>query len=209
MSEASRRTAYLEERILITAERILDPQFNAQGITLDGAQVELLRNVVGYLRRDTTFVDEYEAGYYLKVTDDDFDDISAIVADLESKLMQNDNTLMGYAERYLEQIVVNNAPAGTNIITSDAVPAGELYIVTTICVIDVESAPTSIRFGIDVDGTRYYGGQNASPAAGRWYTFPGEWYYAEDDKVLVVFDGVTLNDTLIVNIWGRKMIVDG
>lgn len=87
MSDVWRRKTYYRPRVLISTERILDPQFDDGLICITGAELEMLRNLTQYLRRRSTFSeDETESGY-LSPSDEDWDSIQAIVANLEEKLM--------------------------------------------------------------------------------------------------------------------------
>lgn len=87
VSETERRLRYDNRRVLIETERVLDPQFRSTLLTLTGAQIELLRNVVAYLNQSSTFVTEYFDTYYLTPTASEWDKLAAIVADLEETLM--------------------------------------------------------------------------------------------------------------------------
>jgi len=87
MSESWRRKKYYKPRVLIGVERILDPQYDDALLCITGAQLEMLRNLTQYLHRRSTFVDSEHLGYYLCADNGDWDDIQAIVADLEETLM--------------------------------------------------------------------------------------------------------------------------
>jgi len=87
MSEVWRKKKYYEPRVLIDTERILAPQFPDILICLTGAQVEMLRNIVQYFHRRSTFAQGYENDYYLAPNNEDWVTIETIVADLEGKLM--------------------------------------------------------------------------------------------------------------------------
>lgn len=104
MSENERRRKYRYNRILIETERVLDPQFADAVVFLSGAQIEMLRNVSQYLNRLETYVIEYNPGYYLTPTAEDYDSILEIVADLEETLMGNPNTIWGYEERWAQNV---------------------------------------------------------------------------------------------------------
>ena len=104
MSETERRQRYVTNRVLIEAQRILNPQFDDAVVFLSGAQIELLRNVTQYLNRQSTYVAEYKPGYYLTPTVEDFDSILEIVADMEETLMGNPNTIWGYEERWAQNV---------------------------------------------------------------------------------------------------------
>ena len=129
MSEEERRKAYPTTRILIESSRILTPTFDDGVFFVTGAQVEIMRNLLGYARREETYVKTYGPGYYLVPDADDFDDIQAIVADLEETLMGNPNTLWGYKARYAEEKIDEDATFFTYQDTTP-VPEGELWAVS-------------------------------------------------------------------------------
>ena len=87
MSEAWRKKTFYKTRVLISTERVLDPQFDDGLICLTGAELEMLRNLTQYLRRRSTFAEDETASGYLSPSTEDWDSIQAIVADLEEKLM--------------------------------------------------------------------------------------------------------------------------
>lgn len=98
MSDPLRRYKYVRNRILIPAARILSPQFNAVYLHFTGAHIELMRNLLDYANRSTTFVDSYEDNYYVTPDDDDLDTIFSIVADLEEILM---TSVLGFYDAYV------------------------------------------------------------------------------------------------------------
>lgn len=87
MTDALRRKRYVESRVLIETGRVLSPQFLDATLYITGAELELLRNMMAYLNRESTFVSEYGDGYYLTPTVAEWDALQAIVAHLEEMLM--------------------------------------------------------------------------------------------------------------------------
>jgi hypothetical protein len=87
MTESWRRKKYYAPRVLLDVDRLLSPPFEDVLVCLSASQVYMVRNLMQYLHRTSTFVKEYHQGYYLCADDDDYDDIQAIVSDLEDKLM--------------------------------------------------------------------------------------------------------------------------
>lgn len=87
MSTEWRRKTYYNTRVLISTERVLDPQFADGLICITGAEQEMLRNLTQYLRRRSTFSESESETGYLAPDTADWDTIQAIVADLEEKLM--------------------------------------------------------------------------------------------------------------------------
>ena len=87
MSETWRRKTYYGTRVLIETERILESDVPDGLLCITGPQLEMLRNVTQYLKRRSTFARDYDATHYLVPTEAQWDDIQAIVADLENTLM--------------------------------------------------------------------------------------------------------------------------
>jgi len=73
MPESWRIKKYYDKRVLIDTVRVLDPQFPSTLICLDGAELEMLRNLTQYLHWRSTFAQGYETGYYLAPDNDDWD----------------------------------------------------------------------------------------------------------------------------------------
>lgn len=97
MADPLKRHKYAVNRILIPAARILSPEFNAAYLYFTGAHIELMRNLLDYANRETTFVDEYHEGYYISPSNEDLDLINIIVAELECMLM---TIVLGYYDAY-------------------------------------------------------------------------------------------------------------
>lgn len=87
MSEVWRRKTYYKPRVLISTERILDPQYDDALLCITGAQLEMLRNLTQYLKRRSTFSQSESDVGYLTPSTADWDTIQAIVADLEETIM--------------------------------------------------------------------------------------------------------------------------
>lgn len=152
MGENERRRGYAYNRVLIESDRVLDPEFNDAVVFLSGAQIELLRNVTQYLNRLSTYVSEYNPGYYLVPTDEDFDDILEIVADMEETLMGNPNTIWGYKERWVESQSVEGIGAGSTYVDSDPVPEGYVYVLQHWMAVHAGGGPLSSTVYSKADG---------------------------------------------------------
>lgn len=207
MGSVERRRGYGYNRVLIEAARILDPQFLDAVLFLTGAQVEMLRNVTQYLNRLDTYASEYNPGYYLVPTDEDFDDILEIVADLEETLMGNPNTIWGYVDRLAERfavVVVGNGEYSRELLE---VPEGYVYTVNYIgSMNDTTQAEASHRLH---DGAVYYELKvvAAQPADSWMITAPVSYVLKEGDKIYCKWDDAVAGDTVYGRVWGTKMIV--
>lgn len=124
--------AYRYGRVLVDAARVLNPQFSDAVVYLTAAQLELLRNMAQYLGERATFVDTYHSNYYTLPDDTDFDDILAIVADLEVKLMGNNNVIWGYYDRLAMKEDDTTVSAGGFVQEHATPPAGEVWVVYSI-----------------------------------------------------------------------------
>lgn len=100
MSEVWRRKPYYDKRVLIETGRVLSPQFDDSLLCITGAQLEMLRNLTQYLKRRSTFASAYHVSYYDAPTENEWDQLQAIVADLEHTLMgceELTNAVLGMA----------------------------------------------------------------------------------------------------------------
>jgi len=70
----------------------------------------MLRNLTQYLKRRSTFADNYQKDYYYAPTEAEWDDISAIVAELEETLMGCEELMQTFADMLAAmQCVCNDA----------------------------------------------------------------------------------------------------
>jgi len=137
------RRNYRQGRMYIEAARILNPQFDGIELELTGAQVELLRNVTMLFHSQDAFVDAYHNGYYMNASDTDYDDIQAIVADLENKLMGGQTMLWGYHDTYREEQYDLDADTATITLTFSIVPADEIWVITQWVVVNEDTRTTN------------------------------------------------------------------
>lgn len=201
------RTNYRYDAILIEASRILSPQFDMQGIWLSGAQVELLRNTMAVLNNPKTFVDEYQDDYYLTATDNDWDTIRATVADLERKLMGNDNVLWGYNDRLLTmQTHIMIAP-GTFVQSHDTCPSGEAWVIEGVSIGTSHTGATVYPLNY-VEAVNYAITEVISPIVNTWAVRSGlRVVLSEGDGIRFAWGGVVVDQNLTTFVWGYKMKV--
>lgn len=113
--------------------------------------------------------------------------------------------IFNYCDRYAQRVYVADAPAGTNYLTADAVPDGEIWVVNNIAAMDATSATT--RISLDVyDGSIWINlDGKLSPAALEFVTWRGWLVLKAKDKVRATFVGVTAGDKLYFDVRGFKM----
>lgn len=87
MSEEWRRKTFYASRVLIPVEEVLNSAFGDCLVCLTGGQLNLIRNLLQYADRRSTFVSEYHERYYLAPTTEEWDALQAVVAELERNMM--------------------------------------------------------------------------------------------------------------------------
>lgn len=87
MSETWRIKRYYNPRVLIPVSQVVDNPYDGRLIWLSGAETDLLRNLLEYAHRRSTFVSTYRSADYLAPDNEEWDSIESIVAELEAKLM--------------------------------------------------------------------------------------------------------------------------
>lgn len=199
------RRNYRYNRIYIEATRILNPQFDSITIELTGAQVELLRNATMLFNSQDTFVDAYHNGYYMNASDADYDNILAIVADLEWRLMGGMNTLFGFNDVYQEYNAIASASSSTETLQYGEVPDDEVWVVTQWCATNEDTRATNIILRIGAATPLWnidsYHPDVASHAIGGMVNAilgPGQRAY-------VRFEGCSQFDVLFASVAGYKM----
>lgn len=132
MSEENAQHPYTQSRILIDSARVVSSAFPQAVVVLNGKELEILRNLMGYARVRETFVGAYHDNYYLVADDDDWLNVETTVAILEGKLMGNDNTVWGYYDRLITREDHTTVAPGSQVQSHPVVPEGEVWVVLWI-----------------------------------------------------------------------------
>lgn len=207
MSESTRRRRYRYDRIVIESARILSAQFDDAVLFFTGAQVELMRNVTGYLRRLETYTAEYHLGYYLTPTADDYDDLLAIVADLEETLMGNPNTLFGYETHYEDISSSTVSGAGDKNLYFGAIPAGTLLRLEGARVKNTDTACTKIVISVGYPGGDHIIAEFQNPGANVSKFFDGMVTLPAATDMKATFYGCQDGDHIVCTLRGYNMDV--
>jgi hypothetical protein len=174
---------------------------------LTSAQVELLRNVVSYLQRLSTFVKTYESEYYLTPGNVDFADILAIVADVEEKLMGSENTILGYDDRVFEKVTFEVTSSGTNILQMVPVTSGFVYFVQAIATRNVDKVVIQMK-GVATASDALVLDREVDVPANQWHAITlSNIVLRQGDTIEGVFFACDVGDDLGLKVWGYKMIV--
>jgi hypothetical protein len=119
MTDAWRMKRYYEPRVLLDVDDILTPLFGDCLVCLTGSELYVLRNLTQYLHRRSTFVSSYHQGYYLAPDNQEWDDLQAIVAGLEDKLMNCEEFTQQLEDILAAAQCACNKAAGTGSIHYD------------------------------------------------------------------------------------------
>lgn len=201
------RYGYTYHRVLIDSTRVLDPQFDDAVIYVTGAQLELLRNVTQYLNRLSTYVSEYHPDYYLSPTIEDYDSICAIVADLESVLMGNPNTIWGYADRWHEYRPSESVGDTHTYANSNPVPAGQVFVLELFNIYHLGGTPCAMSIGIGAFGTAPLIYEAPAVPSGDVVYQQVNMTLKEGDYVTHDIIGLPSGEVARMRLWGHKMVV--
>lgn len=116
--------------------------------------------------------------------------------------------LWGYRDRYAERKYVADGVAGDNTLQTTAVPEGYVYVVQAVSVVDVSNAPTAVQINACSASVFACLKSDGSPAANVPTFWTGEVCLKKDDYIRGFLTGVTLNDDLVLDVWGYKMAVE-
>jgi len=153
------------------------------------------------------FVDTYHSGYYRNAKDVDYDEIQSIVADLERKLMGNDNVIFSYNDRYLERWYSVDHASGMQLLETMPVPAGYVYVVEEVHLLQVTTTGSyqHLRVSDDTDFVYLEFWSDITPGVANVRNT--HITLKEDDYLRATF-GNTVNDEHIeLAAWGYKMKV--
>lgn len=207
MVDVTRKHVAPEYRVLVNAKTFLNPDFSDACLFFTGGQIELMRNLMQYANRRSTFVSAYWIGYYESPDDADWNLIQQRVADLEETLMGNNNVIWGFSDRYYEVITDESMPAGIGELLGGVVPEGEVWEVTGMSFIHSSASVNRARVGPKYGALYINVGEVISPAASTLYSFNMDVILKEGDRLYWKFYNLTLNDDVYAWAWGSKMEV--
>jgi len=201
------RYGYTYHRVLVDSARILDSQFDDAVIYVTGAQLEMLRNMTQYLHRLSTYVSDYQPGYYLSPTVEDYDDILAIVADLEDVLMGNPNTIWGYKDRWYEAIATQSTGESHTYARTTVVPEGYVYKLEQYSAVHTAGTTCAVLLTLDVGGSNPVLYDAPALPSDDWVYGPENMTLKEGDRITWRVTGLPLDDWAYLRVWGHTMVV--
>lgn len=121
---------------------------------------------------------------------------------------QKQPLIWGYSDRYVDSETDLSADAGTNNLSLTAVPAGEVWKVTSISAFDATSDITTLTLSVILGAVTHYLKVEAITVASQLVLWSGELILKEGDYVGAAFYGCTALDDLYLTACGFKMDVD-
>jgi len=116
--------------------------------------------------------------------------------------------LWGYYDTYVEANSGVSAGAATETVLLGAVPAGYVYVVNTIVVLDNTTDPTKVEGVVVKGGTDVPVFTKLAPGINAWYAFVLSVVLKEGDRVKAWFTGSVAGDALHLRAEGYKMRVN-
>jgi hypothetical protein len=115
------------------------------------------------------------------------------------------NLIFGYHDAYGERARERDASAGDNVLEGTHVPAGEVWIVTSLLGYAGNTVITKLSIGI-YDGTTYKNvAIKPSPAINVGVQTQGFWPMKEGDRIFGYFSGCGASEDIIIEAIGYKM----
>jgi len=207
MSEEEQQFGYVYDRILIESSRVASSDFPDILVWLTGQDLEILRNIVSYATRRTTFVNEYHDSYYKVADDTDWAIIESIVAELEYKLMGNGNVPFGFNDVYQEAEFDDDVGSPTTELTFSLVPEGEVWVITQWVAVNEDTRTTNNMLRVETPTAVFNCAARHPDVANHKVGTSVHVVIDFGQRVQVVFEGCSMGDVVRAWISGYKMMV--
>lgn len=207
MVDVLRKRVAPAHRVIVDSKAFLNTEFNDAVLFLTGGHIELMRNLMQYANRRSTWVSDYYIGYYLEPTDADWNLIQQSVAELEYVLMGNNNVIFGYNERIHEWLGGTKTGAGQYNALSTAVPAGYVHRIEAISIRNVTGTRGGTGIFVIGDATYYAIKYDSTPVIYIPLLVTGCFTLEAGDQVNVRMAGCLDGDVIEAGLWGYRMEV--
>ncbi len=177
------------------------------GVDSAGSPVKILVDTDGHLQVDT-LSSALPAGAATAAKQD------SILAELEQKLETADlnrdasgniGVVPSFEGVVAETVSEQNAAAGSNHLTSSAVPAGKVWVITHISAHDDDNNVTHIGIDVNHDGRSIIVKWRGATAADVTVDWDGHLFLDAGDYISVWFWGVTAGDAIVMNVFGYQI----
>ena len=113
--------------------------------------------------------------------------------------------MFGYSEVYHEKVSDMNATVTSDALVGSAVPAEEIWVVTSVVAYDKTTNVTQISASVTDDVTWWPFAQLFPTAAEEYLQWSGMVVLEQGDRIYVGFNGTIAGDDIYLNIHGYKM----
>jgi hypothetical protein len=121
---------------------------------------------------------------------------------------QKNPLLLGFSDTVQQATSTTTLPAGTSAINGEAVPAGEMWLITNMSMRMLSATITVLSLYLVIDGAAMGIFQQPTPATNVIYDRQGHWALGPGDNVRGVVAGATLNDDFFMEICGIRVDLD-
>jgi len=201
MSDAWRRKSYYRPRVLVQTDAVLESTFPDAVVCLTGGQVNLIRALLEYADRRSTFVSEYQTDGYLAPTEEEWEQLTDVVAQLE-EAMSGCETI---AERLACICSAIQGLQASQTVDPNLLPEGQPYYDNEDS--DVEEDTGSPPVSSTWDDWRVYRCKGAQMILDDVIDLVTNWAQVAEDVGLLTF--TLLEGTLIASLVGIPAAVLG
>ena len=121
---------------------------------------------------------------------------------------QKNPLAFGYSERLSGRIFDTALVAGTTILQVSVVPAGEIWVLTSVAMLYIGTSPTYIQMFINDTVALELIARQPAPVSDQLYDRQGWWVLKAGDNVGYAVVGATLNDDLYGYYFGFRVDID-
>ncbi len=121
---------------------------------------------------------------------------------------QKNPLLLGYSGDKSQQVFNASATAGTNVLTSSAVPAGEIWIVEAVSARNLNTAPSKLILRATINSVIVALEDRQVIVAGEYATWSGAITLSQNDVITASIVGCTLNDDIYLQFSARRIDID-
>lgn len=207
MLEQERLKPYVWNKLLYEWEQDFASNFPQLVIEITGPEVSILRNAIWTATQRDHWTSEYTAAGYKVPDDTEWDEITALVANLEAKLMGNDNVNLGFNDNVYVEDTQQLGQVNGSIYTA-ACPAGEVWTIQNANAVCTGSTTNIVQIWVQQNGANHAALVEAtSVPASRQTIYNGNIVLHEGDRLIAYFWTTNGSCTITIRAFGYKTLV--
>ena len=115
------------------------------------------------------------------------------------------NIPFGFSAVYHQPVWYYTPAAADYVLAGSVVPAGELWVVTSVFALDSNTNPTKIELSLHNGINSHWIEDGKAPGINKGVSWSGSIYLVNPNYITAGFAGCALNDNLYLDILGYKM----